>query len=627
MPFNSFDPFCFDIGGGRVWHAGEEMCLRPKSLAVLRYLVERPGRVISKDELLQSVWAGTAVSDTVLRVCIREIRRALHDPAAAPRFVETVGRRGYRFSRAAALRRNGFVGRDMELQQLDGWLRRALSGTRQAVFITGEAGIGKSALIALFLEHFGARDGVRLASSQCLEPYAEGEPYLPLLDLLSRLCRGPYAERTVAVLARYAPTWLLKMPALVDEAAWEPLRRRAQAGGRERMVREFAEAVEALAGDAGLVLVVEDLQWSDVFTVDLLSYLAQRAEPARLLLVMTYRPATAALRNHPLEAMKGGLQIRGCCNELPLEPLIETEISQYLAHQFGGVSFPTHLAALIRQHTEGNALFMVSVLDDLVRRGTLVHDRDQWRLTGAVGTPLPDTLQQLIAKQLEALQDQDVRLLETASVVGMQFTAATIAECAKATEDDVDERCAELVGKGLFIRPNGIVEWPDGTVSGSYEFCHALHRTALYERLLYARRVRLHRAIGERMERGYGTPATENAAAMLAEHFEAGMDRRRAIQYRRQAGELALRGGRYAEAAFHLRRALRLLAPRVRVAATGHTEPRLSPHPRFGTLRSTGATEVKRLYERVCQLSTQLNRAVGFLLAFWGVVGSSPLME
>jgi DNA-binding winged helix-turn-helix (wHTH) protein len=602
MQVIAFDPFCLDAGQGRLWHGREEISLRPKSFAVLRYLAERPGQLVTKHELLRSLWADTAVSDTVLRVCVREIRAALGDVAATPRFVETVGRRGYRFVQAAALQHNGVVGRDRELQQLDDWLRQALSGTRRVVFVTGEAGIGKSTLIARFLDRVCLHEGVRVARSHCIEQGGEGEAWLPVLDLLGCLCRGPGANGTVEVLARYAPSWVLQMPALLDEARLRPLRRRARSETRARMLREFAEAIEALAADTGLVLVIDDLQWGDAATVELLSYLAQRSERARLLVVASYRPAQVALHVHPVQAIKRDLQIRGQCVELPVEPLTETDVSQYLTHRLAGARLSADLPSLIHRRTEGNALFMVSVVDHLVRCGVLVQQGDQWRLISEIGAVVPETLQQFIAQQLEMLDADEVKLLEIASVAGMQFAAATVAACLKAEVNEVDERCAGLTSRDLFVRSRGIIEWPDGTVSGSYEFRHTLYQSALYDRLPEARRVHLHRAIGERMERAYGAEAGALLAPALAEHFERARDRRRAIQYRRQAGEIALRRGTLDEALFHLRRALRLLAPNAPAAAAEE-----SVRPRLPALRRSGAAEVERLYQRVCRLSAQLD--------------------
>ena len=144
----------------------------------------------------------------------------------------------------------------------------------------------------------------------------------------------------IALLSRYAPTWLVQMPALMSDAELEALQRKVQGATRERMLREMAEALEALTAEHPLVLVIEDLHWSDYSTLDLLALFAQRRGPARLLLLGTYRPADVIVSGHPLRAMKQELQVHGQCEELPLGFLTVTEVSQYLAARFPQQQFP-----------------------------------------------------------------------------------------------------------------------------------------------------------------------------------------------------------------------------------------------------------------------------------------------
>src|SRR5262245_1406101 len=161
-----FPPFRLELGGEQLWRDGTVIRLRPKTFAVLRHLVENAGRLVTKDELLDTVWRRTAVSDTVLKSCVRELRSALCDDVGAPRYIETVHRRGYRF-RDAALNRPiaassprraapSIVGRSAELAALRGWLDEADRGERRLVFVTGEPGIGKTALVDAFLANLGA---------------------------------------------------------------------------------------------------------------------------------------------------------------------------------------------------------------------------------------------------------------------------------------------------------------------------------------------------------------------------------------------------------------------------------------------------------------------------------------
>ena len=176
-----FPPFRLDPVNEQLWRGKRAIALKPKTFAVLRYLVERSGQLVMKEELLTTLWADVYVSDAVLKVCVQEIRAALKDNAKAPRFIETVHRRGYRFiaPRRTAPPVSSFefrvsssplpqlatenwqlrtrlVGREAELTQLHGWLEKALHGDRQVVFVTGEPGIGKTALMEAFL--LGIRD-------------------------------------------------------------------------------------------------------------------------------------------------------------------------------------------------------------------------------------------------------------------------------------------------------------------------------------------------------------------------------------------------------------------------------------------------------------------------------------
>jgi hypothetical protein len=134
---------------------------------------------------------------------------------------------------------------------------------------------------------------------------------LPLLEALGRLGRGLDGSQLVAVLRQQAPSWLVQLPALVAEDDYEVLRHRGGGVTRERMLRELAEAVEALTTVRPVVLVLEDLHWSDAATVDWLVYIARRREAARLLVLGTYRPTEALVQGHPVYTAAQELQRHG----------------------------------------------------------------------------------------------------------------------------------------------------------------------------------------------------------------------------------------------------------------------------------------------------------------------------
>src|SRR5206468_9686388 len=188
------------------------------------------------------------------------------------------------------------VGRQREVAILEEWFPDAAQGHRRLGFISGEAGIGKTTLIDFWLAGLAAGSAVRIGRGQCSEHYGEGEPYLPLFEALGQLSCGTEGAAVTAVLRRCAPMWLAQLPGLVSEMELERLQRQVQGVTQARMLRELAQALEVLTTDRPLVLVLEDLQWSDLSTVEFLTYMAQRREPARLLVLGTYRPAEAVIQ-------------------------------------------------------------------------------------------------------------------------------------------------------------------------------------------------------------------------------------------------------------------------------------------------------------------------------------------
>src|SRR5262245_11691439 len=373
----AFGPFHLDDAQGHLWQGDQVIALRPQALALLRYLVAHPGRLVTKAELRQHVWAGTHVTDTVLRVSVHEIRQALGDAAAAPRYLATVGRQGYRFLLGDApevpppLTPGPFVGRRDEVEALVQWFQRAAEGARQLVLVSGEAGIGKTTMVEMVLAHLGMGSEARTARGQCTEHYGEGEPYLPLLEALGQLCRGPRPQEVLAVLRRYAPLWLVQLLGVLSEAELAHLQHQVQGATAARMLRELAEALEALSADVPLVLVLEDLQWSDQATVEALAYLAQRRGPARLLVLGTYRPVEVALRSHPLRGLVQELCGRGQAVDWRLALLTSEAVTAYLAGRLGG-EVSARLAAFVYARTEGHALFLVNMVEHLVGQGLVV---------------------------------------------------------------------------------------------------------------------------------------------------------------------------------------------------------------------------------------------------------------
>jgi len=640
-----FPPFHLDLANEHLLQDTHIIPLKPKTFAILRYLVENPGRLVTKEELLKVIWGQVRVSEAILRGYIRELRQALADDPREPRFIETVHGRGYRFigpvsggqkelsstpqPTAESLRPpTAMVGRETELAQLHAWLEKTRQGERQLVFVTGEPGIGKTTVVEAFLEQAGPASSLWTAHGQCLEHYGAGEAYLPMLEVLGRLCQQLADQPLIALLHRYAPSWLAQMPWLLNSEEREELRQQVMGTTQARMLRELAQAVEALTVQRPLVLVLEDLQWSDYATLDLIRYLAQRPEPARLFMIGTYRTGNVQGNEHPLHTVKQELQVHGHSTELSLTLLSPKAVGDYLAARFTSApQLPLGaLARFIHRRTEGNPLFMVNMVDDLVSHGRISRSDGQWVLPGELEEmepEVPENLRQMIEKRAERLSPEEQRILETASVTGTEFTAAAVAAGLGKETLAVEEACTQLIRHEQFIQTRGVGEWPDGTVSTRYGFIHALYQEVLYGRVPAGKRSSLHQRIGDREEQGYGGRAQE-VAAELAMHFERGKDYRRAIQYRQHAANNAIQRSAYQEAMAHLTQGSKLLRALPDTSERTRQEIMLSValcEPLFA-LKGESAPEVEQVSTRAWELCQQLEDPplrAGVLLNLWGV--------
>jgi DNA-binding winged helix-turn-helix (wHTH) protein/tetratricopeptide (TPR) repeat protein len=571
----TFGPYRLDAAEARLWKGDRPVPLQPRPLAVLSYLAARPGAVVGRDELIAQLWTDTHVTKAVLKVAVRAIREALDDAADAPRYIETVGRDGYRFigagtmpppaipSAPATVASAAIVGRESPLAKLHAGLMRASAGERAIVFVTGEAGIGKTTVLDRFLEEVATAGDVCIARGQCLEQYGEGEAYLPVLEALGALARQSRGGALRDTLARHAPTWVSQLPALDPDPPAQTRRDGAVAPMPARMLREMADALEMFTRERTLLLVLEDLQWADPSTVDLIASLARRRQPARLLVLGSLRPLERTSAQ-PLRAVLHDLLAKGLCEEIAVGALSRDDIASYVGARFGGAppSALRRLAKRVHERTEGNALFMVNMINDLVAAGLLAWRDGRWQVEGSVETAadrIPAGLQELIGRGMLGLPPPVRQVLEAASVAGDEFAVAAVAAALQTDAAAIEEVCAELAAQGTLLVDAGVAEWPDASVSGRYRFRHALYRRVLYEGIPAARRVQLHRAIGEREEAGFGGRAGAHAAE-LAMHFGCGRDYPRALHFHELAAAAALDRHAAHEAVLHYGAAAEALA-------------------------------------------------------------------
>jgi DNA-binding winged helix-turn-helix (wHTH) protein len=561
-----FPPFRLDLDEGRLWKDAEQVTLRAKQFAVLAFLAGNPRRLVTRDELQDAVWRRASVSDGLVRNCIYDLRRAIGEGV-----IETVPGRGYRFLPALASdppedadRRAhvseltaSIVGRDADLQTLRACLAQALGARRSVVLVTGEPGIGKTTLLRVFLEGAAGLADLRVVRGQCVEQYGAGEPYMPILQGLARLRRSG-DDRVTAHLRQYAPTWLAQMPGVTD-AELEATQSQPHSATQGRMLRELSEVLEHLSLEAPIVVVLEDLQWSDPSTVEALSLLGQRREPARLMVVGTCRPGE--LQAHPLRKIIAELRAHNQGQVVPLGLLDTALVGEYLASRFPIDTFPADLASEVHRMTGGNPLFMVSTIDDWIARRFVVQSGGAWTLQASLeemASRTPESVTQLIDIQFDRFPASWREVLSAAAVVGAEFAVGLVAAALETSEEAVEDVIEEVLRTQTFLRRSPTEEWPDGTLQPRYGFVHALYRDALHARTTTARRHAWHQRVGMRLEAGYGDRAAE-IASELAARFERSRDWDRAVRYFGLAGERALQRFARFEAVGHFRAGLVLV--------------------------------------------------------------------
>jgi DNA-binding winged helix-turn-helix (wHTH) protein len=295
----AFGQFRLDRANALLWRGHDRVVLAPKPFEVLCCLVERAGELVTKDDLLDTVWSDLHVSESSLSVAVNALRSALGDDRQAPNYIETVPRRGYRFIASVAApsstavmpsrdedsssnpqpHSRWHVGRAAPLEIWEGVLQQVLSGNRQVVFVTGEAGIGKTTFVHMAMERMRAR-GVGVLRSGCNELFGTHEAFLPLIEALQEGCLGANGAFLLKALRDLAPTWLAQMPGLLGEEDRAAFQREIFGATRERMLREFGDLMEGLTAERAWVIILEDLHWSDVATVDVLSRVGRRDRKA-----------------------------------------------------------------------------------------------------------------------------------------------------------------------------------------------------------------------------------------------------------------------------------------------------------------------------------------------------------
>ena len=563
-PLTSFGPFRLDTAHRRLYNGTAETRLTPKATAILEILLDRPNQLVTHDELLDAVWHGVHVQPEVLKVYVAELRRALRDPADKPKYIETVHRRGYRFIRPgieSATSKSGrdpsglIVGRTGEMATLNRLMREAANGHRQVVFVTGETGIGKTTLLNSFVNKVESKPGICVALGDVARARGEGEPFSPILSALTKILKGSYREAMIAALRQNAPGWMLQFPSLLDPTEVDRISKDLTGATSQRMIREFADAIESFSRNTLLVLGLDDIHRAGLSTLDLLEYLASRSVPAQLMVIAAAGDGSDADR---VRSIVSSLHARRLCEEIKLEALSEGEVKRFLDVRYPPSDVGETLAGRLHRLSGGVPLFMGSVAHYMEAQGWILKTGNAWIPSiEAVRFEemLPPNLSEIIDLRIRQLPYEDQRILEAASIAGMEFQASFVANALDEPIAPIEEACVRIERQGGWLQTAGFAQTENEPAAPKFKFLHKLFREVLYCRQSPAERVQRHRRVANALETNLG-PLARISAPELAQHFAVGKDCSKSIRYLRTAAEGAQHRYAGAEAAVLLVQAL-----------------------------------------------------------------------
>lgn len=466
--------------------------------------------------------------------------------------------------------RAGLVGRADEMAQLAAALDRAAAGELPVILVSGEAGIGKTRLLEDFCR-LASEGGARVLRGSGYE--AEGmPPYLPFIEALRPVCLLLSVKQLRRLLGGNTGEIARWLPELQERlGTLPPSYPLSRAEARLRLFDSAVAFLAALAGDATLVLFLDDLQWADGASLDFLSYLARKARPARILLLGAHREV-APTGGEPLGRTIAELTRQRLLTRIGLQRLSAADTRTLLAGLLGGDPSPA-LVQQLYQQSEGNPFFVEEFLKFLLEERRVRERAGRWELAGEEALTLPPSLRATILTRCARLDPDCVALLGAAAVMGRRFLPRLLAKVAGHDEEAVEQHLREAERAGLVRRGPG-EEW---------SFVHDKIREALYSEITSVRRRKLHSLIGRVLERearsGRAVPAAE-----LAFHFSRSEEPAKGIACSLEAADEAMAAYAYGEAIPHYRIAL---------ALTG-----------WGGARGTGASRKADLYLKLGEAQT-----------------------
>lgn len=432
-----------------------------------------------------------------------------------------------------------FLDRGRELAELRSAFEDALGGHGRLLLLTGEPGIGKSRLADELAEYAAGR-GAMVLWGRCWEEHG-ASAYWPWLQVARACLQRSDAAAITSEVGRDLVPLVQGLPGLAELIPGGGPRSAETPTDRFPFFDAFASLLRAAAARGPLVLLLDDLQWADAASLLLLRFLAADVHQSPILVVGTHREpegASASIAKLLTEVARLGRSIA-------LSGLGESDVGRFVQH-VAGISPPPKVVGDLHAVTGGNPFFLDELVQ-LLRGQGRIHDRAE---LGSGGLEIPARVRQVIRLRLAPLSLPCREILETAAVVGREFSLPILEEAAAATTAEI----LQAIGEAL---PIGVVRPASGGLR-RYGFAHALIRETLYDEIPYARRAGLHHRIAEALERHPGVDP-EAGSAELAHHFFcalAGGSIDKAIHYSLLAARSSMAHLAYETAIAHFDRAL-----------------------------------------------------------------------
>jgi DNA-binding winged helix-turn-helix (wHTH) protein len=536
----------YEVDGytGELRREGRIVHLAAKPAALLLHLLRNRTRLVGKQELVEALWPDVRVSDAALASALRDLRRALEDDGAAPRFIETLRGRGYRFlapvieyhpARASPFD-SAYVGRDALLAQLAVSITAALAGSGRVVLLGGEAGIGKTRTAAELAERARER-GAAVATGSCSA--SPRRPFCPWAEVLEAglACCDP--ADVDALLDPYREELARLVPALERAQHADP-----PEDGEEALPRLFEGVCGFLcdaASRAPLAIVLDDLHLANRESLELLERLVSRIATVPLLLVATYRSPELAV-DHPLRATLAALDPMRHVVRVVLGGLGPEEARAFVdLHKQRAIS--GEVADVLCKRSGGNPFFLLQLVRWLNFDGEGVSDADAARA-------VPVSVREWVRTRLRACSPGCAATLETAALLGTRIDLTLLGCVTGLPPEVVAEQLDEGQRAGL-VTMGSAHEW---------HFVHALVSEAIYADLAVPRRIALHERAGHAL-RALASADRPELLAAVARHLTEAAERvgPEAVEAAADAADNAERQLAYEEAARLRSRALEAL--------------------------------------------------------------------